>query len=574
MPQNQASSSTVRRGFLILAAVAALACLAFALLRHGGPKAGAAPSAASAARRPRSPRPVSVAVRPRAGITGHVLDPDGKPVAEASVCAWASTGNGLVTTQTRLPRCAKTDAAGAYALTDLFPATPLVVSASATGFAPAGYRAPNGDVGLRLGDGEQRAGVDLVLRGGGVPLRGSVSDVTGGAVGEALVVTEAGADRAVGTSNAKGEFTLWVEPGVTSVRATASGYAPGSARGPAPGHFFQIHLVPGATLVGRTVIAGGETPVAGVLIEGIQVEGGFMRASTRTDGEGRFRVEGLAPGRYRVEATSEGREGYSRSSVTLAMGETSSEVLIQLDPAYVVRGRVIDKATGEPCRGGEVTITDPKQNEFSRTAIEPDGWARMASVIPGAYSVSVNCKDHVLRDDYPPIAIKDEDAPPLTWEVDKGAAVRVAVVDGQGQPMTKADVTAYGDGPEGSFGRADHVESDGAFLLSGLKPGRYRVSVYAHDGARADKGVTVALGREEHLSIDVPSSGTIDGTVEDDAHNPVANVQVSARGAGFASARSLDDGTFTLTGLVSGDYQLQTSERAAAPGRRRSPRRS
>ena len=52
-------------------------------------------------------------------------------------------------------------------------------------------------------------------------------------------------------------------------------------------------------------------------------------------------------------------------------------------------------------------------------------------------------------------------------------------------------------------------------MLSGLKPGRYRVSVYAHDGARADKGVTVALGREEHLSIDVPSSGAIGTTVED-----------------------------------------------------------
>ncbi len=86
---------------------------------------------------------------------------------------------------------------------------------------------------------------------------------------------------------------------------------------------------------------------------------------------------------------------------------------------------MIDKATGQPCQGGEVTITDKKQNEFSRAAIEPDGWARMASVIPGTYRVEVSCKDHVDRDDYPTIAIKDTDAPPLTLEVDGGATVRV-----------------------------------------------------------------------------------------------------------------------------------------------------
>ena len=66
---------------------------------------------------------------------------------------------------------------------------------------------------------------------------------------------------------------------------------------------------------------------------------------TRTDEEGRFRLEGLAPGRYRVEATAEGREGYSRSSVTLGLGETSAEVVIELDPAYVVRGQIVDHAT-------------------------------------------------------------------------------------------------------------------------------------------------------------------------------------------------------------------------------------
>jgi protocatechuate 3,4-dioxygenase beta subunit len=569
MPQNTAPSSSTRRpwGLRGLLLAAALVGLAFLLLRHGVVSpARALGGPPAAARAPRSPRPVDVALRRHAGVTGHVLDPAGQPVPAASVCAWASIGRGLVTAQTRAPRCTKTDKAGAYALTDLFPATPLVVSASAATFRPVGYRAPNGDGDLRLAEGEQRAGVDLVLRSGGVALKGSVSDVTGGGVAGAVVVSEDGPDRTLAMSDPQGEFTLWVEPGPARVTATAAGYAPGSATGPAPEHFFKIHLVPGATLVGRAVLAGSATPVAGVMIDAIQIEGGGDQSWAQTNDEGRFQVEGLSPGRYRVEATSEGREGYSKSSTTLAMGETSAEVLIELDPAYVVRGRVVDKATGEPCHDGTVTITDRKQNEFSRATVEPDGWARMASVIPGTYRVAVVCKDHIDREDYPEIAIKDGDAPPLTWEVDRGEAVRVLVVDARGRPVTKATVMAFSSGPGATVGVVDQVEADGAFHVSGLKPGDYNVSVNTANGDRQEQQVTVSLGREEHLTLTLAGAGSIEGIVEDDAHHPVPNVQITAQGAGFASARSLDDGTFSMTGLPSGDYELRAEARSGRRG--------
>src|SRR5262249_12492578 len=143
-------------------------------------------------------------------------------------------------------------------------------------------------------------------------------------------------------------------PGDLVLSATANGYTQGRAMGPAPGHFFEIHLVPGATMVGRAVIAGSGEPAAAAFIEAIMIEGGYERASTRTEQDGRFRIEGLPPGRFRIEATAEGREGYSGSSITLGMGETSSEIVVELDPAYVVRGRVVDKASGEPCSGGNV----------------------------------------------------------------------------------------------------------------------------------------------------------------------------------------------------------------------------
>ena len=549
-----------------LAFVVALATCAFLVLR--GPEASARrpTTTASAPTVPPASAPrLDVAARPRAGVSGRVLDPQKQPVAAATVCAWAVPASGLTTAELRAPRCVVTDATGAYALRDLYPATPLSLTAAAATFPPARYHGDGGDDFVRLAEGEQRAGVDFVLRAGGVLVKGRVADATGGVVAGAMVATESGdaAGRGLTTSDAKGEFTLWVDPGSVRLAATAVGYAPGHATGPAPGHFFTIYVVPGAVLVGRAVIAGGETPVIGALVEAIQVEGGGARASTRSAADGTFRIEGLVPGRYRIEANAEGRAGYSRASVTLGMGETSSEVIVELDPAYVVRGQVVEKDGGAPCTGGSVTITDHAQNEFSQATIEPDGWARMASVIPGTYKVEVRCKGHVERDEYPPLTIARADAPPQRWEVEKGASVRVVVVDGQGNAPLRVEVDAYPTGPEGgpSVG-TDHPEADGAFLLAGLKAGPYNVLVHAQDGSRGTQEITVTGSREERIKITLPLSGAIDGVVEDADHRPVANVQVSASGPGHAAARSLDDGTFTLLGLPPGEYLVVANDRA------------
>jgi protocatechuate 3,4-dioxygenase beta subunit len=567
MPSHKAPPPPVRWPWLIGAIVVA-AAIAWVLWPRSTPHTAApAPSASAPAATPRAPqarRHIAPAARPQATIAGHVRDVTGTPIAAASVCAWVVALTGATTAESNTPRCAQTDAKGAYTITDAISSMPLAVSAAAEGFAPGAYH-PNGDEHVRLGEAEQRADVDFVLRRG-VRLVGSVDDATGGAVAGALVVSDDGAARAMAKSNAKGEFALWVEPGPTRVQATAAGYSPGWAAGPAPGHFFKIHLVPGSTLVGRTVLAGSEEAVADVFVEAIQVEGGRTRASTRTDEEGRFRIEGLTPGRYRIEATSEGREGYSPSSITLGMAETSSEVRIEMDPAYVVRGRVVDKETGEPCHGGRVVITDDKQSEFSQAEIEPDGWARMASVIPGTYRVEVTCQDHVDRDDYPTITVKDRDAPPLTWEVDKGARARLEVVDTKGRAVTKASVWVSPVADGGSTRNVERAEADGTFLVTGLKPGRYQFSVQAQTGGYASQEITVTLGREERVRIELPLAGIIEGVVEDEAHRPIANVRVVAIGSGYKAARSLDDGTFTLQGLPSGEYEVRLADRAPRLG--------
>lgn len=513
--------------------------------------------------------PLPVADRPRAGISGRVLDTTGAAVPAATICAFVSPTATTTTTQVRTPRCAASDASGAYSLGDLPSGTTLALSAAAPSFPPQAFVGVGGDGTLRLREGEQRAGVDFALRGGGVQVKGRVADATGGVVPGALVMSEGdeAAGRAMATTDEKGEFTLWSTAGSVTLGASATGYAPGRARGPAPGHFFSIYLVPGAVLVGRAVVAGTDKAVVAARVEAIQVEGGSVRSSTSTDGDGRFRVEGLTPGRYRIEATAEGREGYSRSSITLGMGETSPDTLVELDPAYVVKGTVVAKG-GEPCKKGQVTITDSKQNEFSQGTIEPDGTVRMASVIPGTYAVEVDCEGHFSRDDYAKIAVVDRDVAPQLWEVESGASVRVAVVDPSGKPVPDATVSAFTTSEgSNSGGSADHPEADGTFVVRGLKAGTFRVVVRTAEGAQGEQEDVVVDGRrEERVKIELPLAGAIEGVVEDVDHHPVANVTVIAAGPRRQAARTLDDGTFVIAGIPSGDYTVAPQDPTRARG--------
>jgi protocatechuate 3,4-dioxygenase beta subunit len=567
MTPQKNSTSRWTPALAAMVVVPALIALVVEMLHHRGAPRVVAVASASAAVTWRPAPLIPVAARPRASITGRVLGPAGQPVAGATVCAFVRPSSTTTTAETRAPRCVAGGADGVYLLADLPSGTSLTLSASAPTFLPQAY-AGEGDGVIGLAEGEPRAGVDFAMRGGGVEVRGRVADATGGVVPGAIVASEAGeaTARAIATSDAKGEFSLWVAPGVARLGASATGYAPGRAQGPAPGHFFSIYLVPGATLVGRAVIAGTETPVAAARIDAIQVEGGGPRASTSTESDGHFRVEGLAPGRYRIEATSEGREGYSRSSITLLMGETSPEAIVELDPAFVVQGRVVVKGSGEPCKEGHVRITDPKQNEFSQGSIDAGGAVRMASVIPGKYEVEVECEGHIALESYPDIVVADRDLAPQTWEVESGASVRVSLVDPSGKSIPEARVIATEkEGRRNRGASTERVEPDGTFLVRGLKVGTFSVIAILPDGTSGSQDDVIVDGqREERVKIEIPFAGAIEGVVQDLDRRPVAGISVVASGPRRRAMRSLDDGTFLLSGLPPGEYTVSPQE----PGRR------
>jgi protocatechuate 3,4-dioxygenase beta subunit len=148
---------------------------------------------------------------------------------------------------------------------------------------------------------------------------------------------------------------------------------------------------------------GGE-PVKKALIELIaenQAEGGDYTAVTGADGV--FHVEGILPGRYRlfVERTGflEVDKHHARSEsrvLTLGAGQELKDVLIRLQAAAVVRGRVTDE-DGEPMPNAQVAVLRQTfvsgRNHLEQVGAERSndlGEYRIAGLPAGNYYVCVS----------------------------------------------------------------------------------------------------------------------------------------------------------------------------------------
>ena len=246
-------------------------------------------------------------------LAGRVVDPAGRPVEGALVTAGPPRAPFAVEPP---PARAFTDGEGRFAFADLAPAREFSVEARAPAFAPA--RAEHAAPGAR--------DLVLTLRAGGV-LRGAVRDSSTGKPLAAFAVVlwpvigplERGPRIDAARLDAGGRYAVdGLAPG--RFRATAI------ARGFAPADEIEIAIPPslepveqdfalgrGAEVRGRVVEKEGGAPIAGarVSLEGSVTPDAPLPAldDALTDGNGEFRLSGLAPGLRSLLVTAERHHG-------------------------------------------------------------------------------------------------------------------------------------------------------------------------------------------------------------------------------------------------------------------------
>ncbi|MDC0716413.1 carboxypeptidase regulatory-like domain-containing protein [Nannocystis bainbridge] len=506
-----------------------------------------------------------------ATISGKVTDPDGRAIAGAQVCAFTSSRR-LDVAALRQPTCVETGRDGGYVLAGLW-AVRHRVSASAPGHIPAFYVQGEGAARrdtIDLRPAVDVRGIDIVLPGGGVEIRGTIKDLSGGAIEGALVTSGGGIEGtgvAATTSGPEGEFSLWVPPGRPRVRATAEGYADGQDYGVAPGHTFEVFLTPEAVLVGKVVRAGDGSPIEGAEVTAERGDAFAEGGRARTDAGGNFRIDRLAAGAYKPKATTDDVYGVATEQVVLGLGETSAPIVIRAHPAFYVEGRVF-VAGGTSCNKGSVRLRDPAQGREHWVEIEADGVAHADGLLPGTYEVTVDCRGFVSAERYEPVVVADANATGLRWEVTRGQAIRGVIVTAKGEPMQGLRLSAHSKQdpaqPRARTIRARDSQSDaqGRFELPGLLPGTYQVYASAINQKRVtpDKPteVTVPEGQDvEGVRLVAPTSGEVRGEVRDAHGKGLARVGVQFLGARPGpQVTTADDGTFVVREIAPGEYRV------------------
>lgn len=510
-----------------------------------------------------APRPDPNAIA-RASIAGTITRDDTKaPLAGARVCAHGESRD-YADELLRDAICVTTGDTGAYVIEGLLPAQ-YEVSASAKTYRPEQFH-PGGDRhvdSFPIRAGEKKTGVDLALRGGGVEVTGTVSDLTGGPIARARVTSTS--PIVVTETDDKGAFSLWVGRGSLSLEASADGYSDNREYLYAPGKA-EILLTPESSLAGTVVDAKSGAPVAGARV----TLGDWSAAeATFSDEQGAFRIDRISPGRQTVVARTDRGYGRAEGSTLLGLGQHVDGVIVKLFPAARFEARIVI-AGSEPkkaCDHPRASLHDAAAQRWIELRKEPDGLLWADGVLPGDYKPEIGCDGYQTREKYDNIVIADAEVKNVVWEVDAGAVIKGVLRTKSGEPVEDAQVYAR---TTGGAARAktgwgnDETGREGTYELTGLKPGAYKIEVSSTKGVPPKDGysVTVTAGATVVKDLVLDDVGTLSGVVVDANGRPVAGIDINTRlltggRASWAGDHSTDDaGAFTIEGMRPGDYRV------------------
>ena len=165
------------------------------------------------------------------------------------------------------------------------------------------------------------------------------------------------------------------------------------------------------------------------------------------------------------------------------------------------------------------------------------------------------------------------ETPSIDFTLGAGATISGTVYEADGvTPVANAEVWAESYDCCGG-GNGAISSGDGAYTITGLASGDYRVGAHAEGYARefhqetpefdlAGRVIVSAGASTTGIDFTLETGATISGTVyEADGVTPVADVDVWADSydccGGGEGARTTADGTYTIRGLAPGNYRVE-----------------
>ncbi len=492
-------------------------------------------------------------------LAGTVIDATGGPISGARIDA-AHVGAGAKLADA--VSSALTGGDGKYQLT--VAEGQAVVAASSPDYAPQARYVQIGPPG---------ATADFALVPGGV-VEGVVRDehsrepVPGAEVEAArdaptMMLGEASHHRVVATADGRFRVT-GLRPGAYVLNAKLG---PRRSREPTRVGLGVAEQAGGVEiLVGvGPAIRGVAVDEAGVAQAGVEIQTFEADASAKTDGQGAFALEGLPPGQYGLFGARADLVPVSPVAVQLG-GKDVDGVRVILRSGVKVVGRV------EPREVCDVAIrVGEMMGPQLYTKVDPvttgdDGVFALGPVAPGDGKITAHCANGDLGEQAVHVANAMGE---IVVTVSSSASIAGHLVDGTGEPIAGATVIAN---PRVASDEATivngmitsgvqaHVDDTGAFELTGLAAGTYRLG--ALDAGRplppSGKPLEVTVAANEHKTGIIVAAdranGVIEGVVTSADGRPLADAWVSVH-------QELDDmiaGLLGEQGEGEGDHESRS----------------
>ena len=285
-----------------------------------------------------------------------------------------------------------------------------------------------------------------------------------------------------------------------------------------------------------------------------------FRAFSSTDGS--FLFPSLPSGSYTVTV-----DGFVlNGAASLTVGSASqSNVSLVVAPAGTITGSVSISPTGAPLANAMVTAVSTSGDAFN-TQSDKNGHYSFSSLTAGAYEVSTPAGKYSAAS-VPNITVALGSVTPNIDLVVQPIGTIDGTISGPSGPVGGATVVAIGADGNGATAI---TSSTGQYTISGLTGQSYTVRASAAGLATANAtGVNLRSGGDvPGVNLTLAAGGSISGSVVNvSGGGPVAAVVVTAVNSSSSySALSGADGTFTITGLPGGSYQLSTNKLAYMTG--------
>lgn len=495
-------------------------------------------------------------------LEGYVTDPKGRPVEGARISVEESGANPMMS-RPRPPEESPvlTAADGFFRIPDRRAGELLDVEVRRAGYAKGsapGVQVPSEEpvrVVLQPSSAVEGRAVDA----DGKPVAGArillIADAPAG-MGRGFVMFSSDSVKEA-RSGDEGSFRIEdVPPGTYQLKAMASGRQAADKSGleVRSGQDLtgvEIVLMSGGIVEGRVLSSG--RPVAGARIEVAEpaVVGTsrmLIQSGTASDGDGYYRLDGVAPGPRTLKAQ---REGFSTAVRDLEVKPGENTVDFALEAGVEVTGRVVDDA-GTPVPGARVALSEGWNWNLPSTVTRPDGSFTLSGVPDGTYRIGAE-KDGYARNEGQQLTVSGNMSG-VEIRLSTGGAIvgRLSGLD-----FTElSQVRVWADNDEFRPGR---VLPDSSYRLENVEPGDHRVFASLRGERQTEGRVTLEPDeREARLDLEFGEGYLLTGRVlRNGVAVPGGNVALGGPGVGGRPwAKTDHEGRFRYEGLEAGTYDL------------------